>query len=136
MLMTPPPASRAPPHRRRWGGRANYRTKKGRSQAALPVSSEPYCFGQGWTFISGPRSYGGGTCASVLTWLDSAQSKARLKRAQNSLSSDARWAVRLANSVTSTSTLKRLLRLSACRLRALVLSSAWYLPRNEAYRDS
>ena len=115
------------------GGEAD---KRGRPLAALLVSVGPYCFGQGWTFISGPRSYGGGTCASVVTWLDSAQSKARLKRAQNSLSVGARWAVRLANSVTTTSTLKRLLRLSVCRLRALVLSSAWYLLRNEAYRDS
>src|ERR1700754_2218598 len=73
------------------GGEATLSDKeKGRPQAALLDSAELYCFGQGWTFISGPRSYGGGTWASVVTWLDRAQSKERLKRAQNSLSVGAR----------------------------------------------
>ena len=82
--------------------------------------------------MSGPRSYGGGTCASDVTCGDIAQSKARLARAQNSLSVGARCAVRLANSVTTTSMLKRLVRASCCRARALDESSDWNLLRKEA----
>src|SRR6185369_4695692 len=81
-------------------GAAHLTKKGGPVDRPCLASSCLYCLGQGWTFISGPRSYGGGTCASVVTWADSAQSKARLARPQNSLSTGARWAVRLANSVT------------------------------------
>ena len=71
-----------------------------------------------------------------MTCGDSAQSKARLKREQNSLSVGARWAVRLANSVTTTSMLKRLARLSEVRLRELLARSPWNLLRNDAYWPS
>jgi hypothetical protein len=42
-------------------------TKKGGLWPPFLSPWVPYCFGQGWTFISGPRSYGGGTWASVVT---------------------------------------------------------------------
>ena len=69
---------------------------------------------------------GGGTCLSEVTCADIAQSKARLLRAQYSLSTCTRCAVRLANSVTSTSMLNRLRPAICCRVRVLPASSGWY----------
>src|SRR5882757_11065484 len=98
--------------------------------------SDAYGAGQGWTFISGPRSNGGGTWSIVLTCVDRAQSKARLLRGQNSLSVGARCAVRLANSVTTMSRLKRLREPSCCMLRPLAASSVWNLPMKARYWSS
>ena len=51
-----------------YDGEATPSDKEKRAASGRPfVSAEFYCFGQGWTFISGPRSYGGGTWASEVT---------------------------------------------------------------------
>ena len=68
-------------------------------------------------FMSGPRSYGGGTWAIDVTFGSSAQSSARFDREQNSRSTGARCAVRFDISVTKTSTFKRLARATWVRAR-------------------